>query len=340
MLSILLNRFSNDVALYVSGEYLLYGSDSKQHTDMPAYISLQTFTNRVLACGAEAKAMYGKEPDNIKTLRPFRMGAPWHTDEAEALVRYLMKKHSSSSLIPPRVVVTGSMASEAAKMAFKNLLTNAGARDVMLLETPMAAAIGLGLKVEEANLQTVLHIERDWMEISVISLAGNLAKQFEPIGFDNFLSDITIYSVESSNFRPDPESLSALLKSEGFDPSQTICGWEAWSASFETGRETTSHLNGKSFVKSCSPTFLRIREAYFKCIEQLPKEKRILLNAAPIHLTGEYANIAGLSDLLTKNLGRTVIAHQNSRNAAFEGTVQILSELKDLIPYVTHKKPK
>ncbi len=332
------DKLGCDVALYLGGNSLQIGTSIKDFVSVPAFVAYESGTKRVLAVGDEAEQMLGKEPSNISNKLALKLGVPSDLELFEALVRYCLKKYIPNRLIPPRVVVSGQMDLDSSKKALSDTIVSAGARDVLLLEAPMAAAIGLGLKVEDAALRTILHFEKDWMLFSIISLAGVVSQEFEPIGGDTFLQDISICSREVLGFAPDQTSLNAQFIESGFDRSISPIGWEAWTSSIETGKELAGDLDSQFITKACSPTFLRIREVYGRCLSRVEKEKRIQLNASPIHLSGRYANIPHFATTVGNQLGREAIAYRNSERAAYDGTVAVLSEIKHLTPYVAKKK--
>lgn len=332
MLTSLLSPFRSDLAIYVSSEHIYLGTHTKPLAKEATRIALHKSTRRVLAVGNEALDMEGKEPGNIVVERPFKLGMVWHEDSAEACFRYLLKKHTPRKLIPPRVVLCGNCHGHSAKRAFKDALTHAGAREVLLLETTMAAAIGLGIKVEKPEFNIVLHLERDWLEIAVISLAGVAAHCFEPIGFDSLLADIALYANDVLKLEPDLPSLEATVRSNGFSADTNLVGWKAWIDSIEQGKELAAALSPEALAQACAPTLLRIRRAFSQTLLQLPREKRLLVTVAPIHLTGAFSDLRGLPALLSQRLGHNVQSHPNSAQAAYDGAATVLSELDDLTP--------
>lgn len=338
MFTTLLSPFRSDLAVYITGEHILIGTQTELLAKQSTCVAVQADTRRVLAVGDEAFKMKGKEPPNIEVVQPYQGGSIHDVDIAEAGIRYLLKKHMPRKLIPPRVVISGQMNSETAKRALKSAFTRAGVSEVMLLETAMAAAIGIGLKIEEPTFHFIMNIESEWMEIAVISLAGVAARASQPIGFADILQDISIYSTEALGISPSLNDLEQSLRSRGFDKDCELIGWEAWVDSFENGMEEVRSINSENMGKACTPTLLRIREAVKTALEQLNKEKRILAGNMTIHLTGEYSNIPGFAELLGRKLQRNVKVSKKSTEAGYHGTASILKELNDLIPYVTAKK--
>lgn len=333
MFSHFVNALRSDLALYVSSDRIYLGTHTKLLAEEAACIALHKDTRRALAIGNEALAMEGREPRNIEVVRPFRLGMVWDQDAAEACFRYLFKKHAPRKLVTPRLVLSGHCQGDAAKRAFKDTLTGAGASEVMLLEAGMAAAMGLGLKIEAPEFNIILNLERDWLEISVISLAGVAAQSFAPIGFADLLENIALYAHEALSLDPDLRSLEASVRSSGFTASAELIGWKTWTDSLENGSERAGSLSPEAIAQACAPTLLRLRRVLALTIEQLPKEKRMLLTAAPIHLAGGFSDVAGLPALLGQRLNRNVKTRPNSARAAYDGTAMVLAELNELIPF-------
>lgn len=337
MFSSFLSFLGADLAVYFSGERILIGTQTNLLANQACRVALHKATRKVLTVGDEALGMEGKEPDNIEVIQPFKNGTIQDFDSAEAALRYLVKKHAPRKLIPPRIVVCGQLSSDSAKRALKEVTVRAGAREVMLLETPMAAAMGVGLKIEEPAFHIIMNFERDWLEIAVTSLAGIAARATEPVGFTNLLQDISLYATEALGLSPNRSSLEATLRSTGFDSNCSLIGWEAWIDSLERGRERVSELNASAMTKACTPTLLRIRDTFKGMMDQLPKEKRMLLNAATIHLTGDFSGVPGVTELFSRRLDHRVKTYPNSTRAAYDGTAMVLSELNDLLPCMAAK---
>ncbi len=331
----LFSKLGIDVALYVGSDYIQIGTSKADMVTVPNYVTMTATDKRVLAVGDEAKAMRGKEPGNLVVENIVTMGIVKEYDVCEAFFRYCFRKYLPRKLVPPRIVISGQLVTDSGKRALKECAVGAGARDVMLLEAPMAAAIGIGIKVESPVLTPLLHIERDWAIFSVISLAGIAAVQFVPIGFQNFFQDISIYATETLSFTPEKESIEIELRKSGFSESMQPIGWEAWIDSIETGREQAKRIDADFASRACTPTFLQLRDAYSSCLHQLDSSKRMQLNASPLHLTGAFSDIPGFSDTLGQRLGKAITVAPNADRAAYDGTVEVLSEISGLIEYVT-----
>ena len=130
--------------------------------------------NKVLAVGKEAKMMVGRTPGNIVATRPIKDGVIADFEVTEAMLRYFIKKvHNRRTLVHPRIIISvPSGITQVEKRAVKESAESAGAREIYLIEEPMAAAIGAGLPITEPLANMIVDIGGGTTEVAVISLAG------------------------------------------------------------------------------------------------------------------------------------------------------------------------
>ena len=152
--------FSNDIGIDLgTANSLVYLKDKGIVLREPSVVAIQAGTKNVLAVGSEARAMLGRTPGNIEAIRPMKDGVIADFDITEAMLRYFINKVHHRKLVQPRVVVAvPSGINEVERRAVKDSVTHAGAREVYLIEQPMAAAIGAGLPVEEPAANMVVGI--------------------------------------------------------------------------------------------------------------------------------------------------------------------------------------
>src|SRR5437773_2433047 len=169
-----LNYFSTDIGIDLgTANTLVYVREQGIVLREPSVVAIQTGTNHVLAVGEEAKRMLGRTPGNIQAIRPMKDGVIADFEITEAMLRYFISKVHNRRGVGPRVIVAvPSGITEVEKRAVKDSATHAGARDVYLIEEPMAAAIGVGLPVHEPAGNMIVDIGGGTCEIAIISLAG------------------------------------------------------------------------------------------------------------------------------------------------------------------------
>ena len=196
-----LGLFSNDIGIDLgTANTLVYSKDKGIVLREPSVVAIHSGTRRVLAVGDEAKKMLGRTPGNITAIRPMKDGVIADFDITEAMLRYFIKKVQTAKIIPPRVVIAiPSGITEVEKRAVKESATHAGARDVMLLEEPMAAAIGVGLPVEEPAANMIVDIGGGTTEVAIISLAGIVYAKSIRVGGDELDAAIINYMKRAYN---------------------------------------------------------------------------------------------------------------------------------------------
>src|SRR5262249_36161663 len=151
--------------------------------------------NKVLAVGREAKEMLGRTPGNIRAVRPLRDGVIADFEITEAMLRYFIQKvHNRRTLVRPRIIMGVPCGiTEVEKRAVKESAESAGAREVYLIEEPMAAAIGAGLPITEPSGNMIIDIGGGTTEVAVISLAGIVYSQSVRVGGDKMDEGIIAY---------------------------------------------------------------------------------------------------------------------------------------------------
>ena len=198
----LFGLFSNDIGIdlgtastlvYIKGEGIVLCE--------PSVVAIQKGTNNVLAVGEEAKRMLGRTPGNIVALRPMKDGVIADFEITESMLRYFIKKaHRRKFFIKPRIVVAvPSGITEVEKRAVKDSAEHAGAREVYLVEEPMAAAIGVGLPVQEPAGNMIIDVGGGTTEVAVISLAGVVFCKSIRIGGDELDEAIIQYLKKTYN---------------------------------------------------------------------------------------------------------------------------------------------
>src|SRR5687767_15771767 len=182
--------FSNDLAIDLgTATTLAFVKGRGIVANEPSVVAVQrvhTGVKRVLAVGKEAKEMLGRTPGNIVAIRPMKDGVIADFEVTEAMLRYFIQKaHQRRTLVRPRVIVSvPSGITEVEKRAVRDSALAAAAREVYLIEEPMAAAIGAGLPITEPSGNMIVDIGGGTTEVAVISLAGIVFARSVRVGGD------------------------------------------------------------------------------------------------------------------------------------------------------------
>src|SRR6187551_1086334 len=197
--------FSNDLAVDLgTATTLIYVKGKGIVSCEPSVVAVARDARgdkRVVAVGREAKEMLGRTPANIEAIRPLRDGVIADFDITGAMLRYFIQRaHNRRSWVKPRIIICVPFGiTEVEKRAVRESAMSAGAREVFLIEEPMAAAIGAGLPITEASGNMVVDIGGGTTEVAVISLAGIVYSQSVRVGGDKMDEAIVAYMKRKYN---------------------------------------------------------------------------------------------------------------------------------------------
>ncbi|MDQ8180125.1 rod shape-determining protein [Pelagicoccus sp. SDUM812005] len=334
----LLGLFSNDIGIDLgTANTLVYSKDKGIVLREPSVVAIHSATRRVLAVGNEAKKMLGRTPGNITAIRPMKDGVIADFDITEAMLRYFIKKVQTAKIIPPRVVIAiPSGITEVEKRAVKESATHAGAREVMLLEEPMAAAIGVGLPVEEPAANMIVDIGGGTTEVAIISLAGVVYAKSIRVGGDELDAAIINYMKRAYNLligeRTGEEIKLRIGSANTLDEEMTI---EVKGRDSVAGLPKTIMISSQEIREALADTVSAIVEAVRSALERCPPELSADLVDRGFVLAGGGALLRGIDRLLCERTGLPVTIADDPLSAVANGTGAVLAELNDLLPYVT-----
>ena len=339
MLRNLLGLFSNDIGIDLgTANTLVYSKDKGIVLREPSVVAIHSSTRRVLAVGDEAKKMLGRTPGNITAIRPMKDGVIADFDITEAMLRYFIKKVQTAKIIPPRVVIAiPSGITEVEKRAVKESATHAGAREVMLLEEPMAAAIGVGLPVEEPAANMIVDIGGGTTEVAIISLAGIVYARSIRVGGDELDAAIINYMKRAYNLligeRTGEEIKLRIGSAYTLDEEITI---EVKGRDSVAGLPKTIMVSSQEIREALHDTVNAIVESVRNALERCPPELSADLVDRGFVLAGGGALLRGIDRLLCERTGLPVTIADDPLSAVANGTGAVLAELNDLLPYVTN----
>jgi len=286
---------------------------------------------RVLAVGEEAKLMLGRTPGNISAIRPLRDGVIADFEVAEEMIKHFIRKvHNRSGYASPRIIIcvpSGSTAVE--RRAIQESAESAGARQVQLIEEPMAAAIGAGLPVTEPTGSMVVDIGGGTTEVAVISLGGIVYARSVRVGGDKMDDSIISYMRrnfnlligESSAERIKMDIGAAWMVGEGEGPSRFVKGRDLING---VPREVT--VTQAQIAEALAEPVSQIIEAIKVALENTPPELAADIVDKGIMLTGGGALLLRLDEALRVSTGLPVMVAENPLHCVALGTGRALEE--------------
>lgn len=304
----------------------------------PSVVAVQQNTNKVVSVGEEAKMMLGRTPGNIVAIRPLKDGVIANFEYTEAMLRYFIRKvHSAKSgFLPfhpkPRVVIAvPSGITEVEKRAVEDSAEHAGAREVFLVEEPMAAAIGVGMPVQEPTGNMIIDIGGGTTEVAVISLSGVVFSRSVRVGGDEMDEALIQYLKRTYNLMIGERTAEAIKINIG--------------SAYKLEEELTMQVKGRDLVaglpKTVNISSEEIREALTEPISTILEAVRITLERCPPELSADLVDkglvLAGgggllrnLDKLISEDTGLPVFIADDPLSAVALGTGKILEEIKML----------
>jgi rod shape-determining protein MreB len=307
----------------------------------PSVVAIDSTSRRVLAVGDEAKRMLGRTPGNINAIRPMKDGVIADFDITEAMLRYFIKKvQNNSKMIPPRVVVAiPSGITEVEKRAVKESAIHAGAREVLLLEEPMASAIGVGLPVEEPAANMIVDIGGGTTEVAIISLAGIVFSKSIRVAGDELDSAIISYMKRAYNLligeRTAEEIKIKLGSAYPLDEELTL---EVKGRDSVAGLPKTIHITSQEIREALADTVASIVDSVRNALERCPPELSADLVDRGFVMAGGGALLRGIDRLLSERTGLPVTVADDPLSAVANGTGAVLEDLNWLLGRLTGER--
>jgi rod shape-determining protein MreB len=333
----ILGWFSNDMAIDLgTANTLVYVRGNGVVLDEPSVVAVRKNgrgTNKVLAVGKEAKMMLGRTPGNIVAIRPLKDGVIADFEIAEAMLRHFIRKvHNRRSLIRPRIIVcVPSGITQVEKRAVRESAESAGAREVFLIEEPMAAAIGAGLPITEPTSNMVLDIGGGTTEVAVISLAGVVYSKSERVGGDKMDEAIIQYIKNKYNLLIGERTAETIKTTIGNAfPTDEIDRMQIKGRDLATGIPKIIGIDSEEVRKSINEQIKTIVETVKIALEQTPPELAADIVDRGIVLTGGGALLKNLNSLLQEETGLPIAITEDPLSTVANGSGMALDNLNIL----------
>jgi rod shape-determining protein MreB len=330
----LLGLFSNDLAIDLgTANTLVYVKGEGIVCNEPSVVAVQKDnrgSRRVLAVGAEAKRMLGRTPGNINAIRPLKDGVIADFEITEAMLRYFIQKiHNRKTLVRPRIIICVPFGvTEVEKRAVRESAESAGAREVYLVEEPVAAAIGAGLPITEPAGNMIVDIGGGTTEVAVISLAGIVFSKSIRVGGDKMDEAIVQYVKRKYNLLVGERTAELVKITIGSAyPGDEIQTMEIKGRDLVAGVPKTVEITDEEIRESIVEPINAIVEAVRIGLERTPPELASDIVDKGIVLAGGGALLRNLDTLLREQTGLPVMLADEPLEAVVMGAGKVLDEI-------------
>jgi rod shape-determining protein MreB len=337
LLDWLFGMFSNDLAIDLgTANTLIYVKGRGIILSEPSVVAIKKGTNQVLKVGKEAKEMLGRTPGSIVAIRPLKDGVIADFDITEQMIRaFIWKTHNRKTLVRPRIIVgVPSGITQVEKRAIRDSADQAGAREVYLIEEPMAAAIGAGLPVQEPTGSMIVDIGGGTTEVAVISLSGIVYSQSVRIAGDEMDEAITQYLKRKYNLlvgeRTSENVKIQIGSAYPFDEPRKM---EIKGRDLVDGIPKTLTINDSDIREALHDPVYAIVDAVKTALERTPPELSADIAEKGIVLAGGGALLHGLDTLISLETHLKVRVADDPLTCVVLGTGKVLDEL-DLLKTV------
>lgn len=333
----ILGWFSNDLAIDLgTANTLVYVKGKGIVLSEPSVVAVRKNArdrNRVLAVGREAKMMLGRTPGNIVAIRPMKDGVIADFEITEAMLRHFIRKvHNRRSLIRPRIIIcVPSGITPVEKRAVRESAESAGAREVYLIEEPMAAAIGAGLPITEPICNMVVDIGGGTSEVAVISLAGIVYSKSVRVGGDKMDEAILQYIKRTYNLAIGERTAEIIKTTIGNAyPGEEIETMEVKGRDLVTGIPKIITVNSDEIRHAIQEQIDTIVATVKTALEQTPPELAADIVDRGIYLTGGGALLKNLDTLLHLETGLPIKITEDPLSTVVLGSGKALDNLNIL----------
>ncbi|MDD5155701.1 MAG: rod shape-determining protein [Candidatus Omnitrophica bacterium] len=325
---------SNDIGIDLgTATTLVYVKGEGIVVTEPSVVAIERGTSRVLAVGSEAKRMLGRTPGNIIAIRPMKDGVITDFEITEAMLRYFIRSVRRRRLqLNPRIVIAiPSGITEVEKRAVKESAERAGAREVFLIEEPVAAAIGVGLPIQEPVGNMIIDIGGGTTEIAVISLAGIVFSKSIRIGGDEMDDAVIEYLKKTYNLMIGERTAEDIkIKVGSAYPLEEETTLEVKGRDLVAGLPKTVTISSEEIREALQEPLRAILEATKIALERTPPELAADLIEHGIVMAGGGSLLRGMDKLVAEETGLPVHVADDPLTAVANGTGKVLDEIRYL----------
>lgn len=338
MFNKLLGKFSNDLAIDLgTANTLVYVKGKGIVLSEPSVVAVRTdnrHKNKVLAVGTEAKRMLGRTPGNIMAIRPMKDGVIADFEVTEAMLRHFIRQvHKRRSLIRPRIIIcVPSGITQVEKRAVRESAESAGAREVYLIEEPMAAAIGAGLPITDPTCNMVVDIGGGTTEVAVISLAGIVYSRSIRVGGDKMDDALVQYIKRKYNLLIGERTAEIIKTTIGnaYPDPENLETIEVKGRDLVSGIPKILAIDSEEIRVAISEQIDSIVETVKTALEQTPPELAADIVDTGIVMTGGGALLKNLDKLLREETSLPITVTEDPLSTVVLGSGKALEDFSIL----------
>ena len=330
-----LDWFSNDLAIDLgTANCLVYARDKGIIVNEPSVVAVHVGSRgdqKVLAVGKEAKEMLGRTPGSIKAIRPMKDGVIADFEVTQEMIKYFINKTlNGSKLVKPRIIICIPFGiTQVEKRAVKESAEQAGAREVYLIEEPMAAAIGAGLPITEPSGNMIVDIGGGTTEVAVISLGGIVYSKSVRVAGDKFDEAIVNYIKKKYSLLIGERTAEMIKISVGnaypFDDEVKI--YEVKGRDLIAGAPKTIEVTSDEVREALSDPIAEVIEAIKTSLEKTPPELAADIVDNGIILAGGASLLANLDVLIKEKTGLPVALAEDPLTCVVRGCGKALENI-------------
>ena len=336
--------FTHDLAIDLgTANCLVYSKDGGIIVNEPSVVAVHEghkTSRRILAVGEEAKKMLGRTPGSIKAIRPMKDGVIADFEVTQEMLRYFIKKSfMGSKLVRPRIIICIPFGiTQVEKRAVKESAEQAGAREVYLIEEPMAAAIGVGLPITEPSGNMIVDIGGGTTEVAVISLGGIVFSKSVRVAGDKFDEAISSYVKKKYSLLIGERTAEAIKISVGnaYPFDEEVKTFQVKGRDLVAGAPKTIEVTSDEMREALSDPINSVVEAIKYSLEKTPPELAADIVDNGIILAGGGSLLANLDILIKERTGLPVSVAEDSLTCVVRGcgkaleTIELLKKITTL----------
>ena len=323
----LFNVFTQEIAIDLGTANTLIIHNDKVVVDEPSIVAMDRSTGKIIGIGRKAQQMHGKTHENIKTIRPLKDGVIADFQAAEHMIRGMIKMiKAGNRFMQPTlrmVVCIPSGITEVEKRAVQDSAEHAGAKDVYLIHEPMAAAIGIGVDVEEPMGNMIIDIGGGTSEIAVIALGGIVCDKSIRVAGDDFTADIEEYMRRQHNILIGERTAEQIKIEVGAATPELEHPPEDYAVrgrDLMTGIPKEIYVSYQEIAHALDKSIAKIEEAILSALEMTPPELSADIYKTGIYLAGGGSMLRGLDKRISIKTKLPVHIAEDPLRAVARGT--------------------